>query len=335
MENKKEITKENEFESQIVSKFISDLRKGTSVLQKDYSKPFYPVNVASGNILEGFDAIRVAQELQDRNKKSNLVITHNQMEDKKMMVKYGVKALTCLAVRNNSAYYKEDDKEVIEGKAQKGEHKMNPDGSYVKDTYQSWVYPAEDVFAKNFIYKKDENGKTLKYENDVYADKQTYDKDTVLKRGEKEELHKAGTPVLLHFKDSGQLEKVVPNENEPLLKNLNSNLPKLSAANAVPLYQRKDNSAKEILIEGLTKGMRAMMNGGSGWNPDKAEIDLIEKEFKSHSRQFQGIARTAWARAIGDPKKVQEIDDAVLSKQQKKTEVKENVNVASKKHGRS
>lgn len=341
MEKKVETTNSEEFKSSMVSKFVEDLRNGQSVLQQPKKEPSYVKNVASGKILKDINAIIVAQGLKDNGKAANLVVTAKQKDDKRYINVANKEAIATAMFDDSRAYYQKNDKEVVEGKARIGEHKKDADGKLVPDTQYSMIYAAEDLYESKFQKAKDENGNFIKYEKDIpYTDKDgkelRYEKDgsyqnfsgeTVsYKAGDIKIKHKAGSYVGDYIATDKRVAQPEP-----------SHLPQLlDSKDLAPLYQRKNDSGREVLMEGLTKAFRGMMQGDfEGWKPTAKEIDAIEKDLISHPREFRGIANSAWTRAEGDKNTVAKMDKAIQEREQKQQNTKENVNQNQKSKGRS
>lgn len=343
MEKSKDTIGEKEYVSDSVKSFIGHLKNGTSILQRPSKEPFYATNAISHNTITGFNQVVIAQALADNNKSNRLYVTANQIQFKKgfrpeMAPERGKLSICSINLRKDDAYYQKDDPEVIANTKKAGEHKMNEDGTYVSDIYKSFIYAAEDIVKIKPVLQMDEKGQAKIYSEDVIAKDEKgnpllYEKDyTFTDKEGKEHTNKAGTPVIEHYKGS----KVFSYEpsTEKVFNNIEQHSPKLTNSDDLaPLYKRRNDTGKEILLEGMTKAFRGMMNGDyEGWNPSMKDIQAIESEFLSHPRKFEGVCDVAFKRATFSKAEVNKIDLKVAEKE--KRQLKENVNTNTNKHTR-
>lgn len=334
MENKTENT-----ESKIVKNLIDNLRQGTSFLQTPNKDPDYVVNYASKKTYDGVNFLIVGQGMKDAGKTANLAMSNRQGEELGLWIEKGKKSIGTALYDIAEAYYNKNDKEVIDGKKKAGEHKVDADGKFVKDTNFSFVFAAEDFVKTTFQAERDENNNVLHYEKDepmidpktkepvlhqkdgVYTDKDG--KEFPFKKGDVVIAHRAGSVI----------GKMVGTDEHVVNKEKNHLPPLVDAQTIAPAYKRKDNSGKEIFIEKMSEAIRGKALGNfDGLKITKDEIDAIEKEFLNHERKFRGTIKTAWTRAIGSKEDVAKMEQAILAKENKNTN--ENTEEVKKTKGR-
>ena len=328
------------YEDKTVKEFVEKLRLGQSFLQEPNKEPDYVKNFVTKNVYTDINMIIVGQAMKDKNKLSNIVITQNDIHQRNLLIEPKAKAVATAMFKNYNAFYNKDDEAVKNNTAKIGEQKKDREGNPVKPIIYSNVFAAEDVLLTKFKAARDSNNNVQYYDQDVYSESNgvvdTYKKDySYTDKNGVEHTYKKGDPVILHAKGSiiGDFEST----GDHLAANRQSHLPAyIESQDLAPLYKRKDNSGKEILIEKMTEAFRGKLQGNyDGLKITNSEIDAIEKDFLQHPRAFRGVLRVAQTRAEGDKEKIEKMDAAINNKYQSQSHendnVKENTNKASKK----
>ncbi len=323
-----------------VANFFDKLEKGESWLQQPSKEPTYVKNAITGKPITGLNAIILQQAMKDQGIENRTVITNEQAKGNNPSgnAYWNPKGqngyIATLTYNNAKAFYGKNSPEVLSGEKQAGEKRTYPDGKEMRGINFSFVYDASKMTEMKRQPKMNADGSVVRYKYDEVATdergkakKYDHDGSYVTKSGKVIE-YKKGDYVKVHSAGSTVYETVPTGKK---LETTKANAPIINA-DAADLYKAKDNSPKEVLMEGLTMALRGAMTGDfEGWKPTKEQVSSMKEYYTNHPGEFRGVANTAEARAKGDKETVTRIDAAVEAKAQKK--VAENTNTKSK--GRS
>ena len=334
MELKMSEKTKGKFGEEIVKKFINDLTTGQSFLQEPNEKPDYVLNHASGEVFRGINMIIVNQAMKDNNKVSGQALTVSQRDQLGLYSEKGSHAI-CQAIYDKfDAWYRKNDPEVIDGKAEAGTHKKDENGNYVQDKTFPYIFAADDLVKTKFEPTRDETGNVMHYEKDVYYEDVTHTKDGsyILPDGTTYE-YKKGDPVIEHHKGT-VIGKNVPT-NEHVVSNKKANLPPLYDEEMAPIPARKDDSVKEMFVEKLAKAFRGKLQGNyEGANFSKKEIALIANEYTGHLNQFINAVKSADNRANMTAKDYKKMMENIQAKQNSNAETNQEETKNTAKKGR-
>ena len=308
------------YESKVVREFIDNLRNNTSFLYDANEKPDYITNYFTKNIYTDLNMIIVNQAMRDKGKKAKFVISENQTIHHRAYKDDNAETVCSAMFENFRAKYKKGDYEVVNGYRNVGDRRIDKNGKEVPLYIYSPLYSTEDVYRARFEAELDENGKAQIYQEDVYATEITgeimhYSKSYSYKSndGQTFYIHK-GDPMIVHEK--GQVVGKYVRSDVTFFKNQGEIKPAFSDKDIVPLYKRKNESGKEILIEKMTEAFRGKLLGNyKGLEITNREIDAIENEFISHPRLFANALKQAQTRARGDREEVRRMDENILRRQ--------------------
>lgn len=325
-----------------VKDFFEKLEKGESWVQQPSKEPSMVKNALTGKPVTGYNALVLQQALKDTNNNTKLVITDNQMKgnnEKKAEYwsdKDSKAFITTLTYNNSKAFYGANDPEVLNGNHQAHERKLDAEGKPVRDINFSMVFDATKVEEVANRPKLNEKGEEMRYKSDwVSLDenkkpmKYQEDGSYVLGNGRVVE-YKKGDYIIAHHKGARIFEK---QRSGNRFENVPSHEPMIEQDRA-PLYKAKDESAKELLMEGLTKAFRGAVEGNyEGWHPTEAQIKTMSEAYKDNAIAFRGICNTAETRALKSKDIVARVDANVAAKEQKM--VAENTQNNTKKASRA
>ena len=305
------------YESKVVRKFIDDLRDNSSFLYDANVEPDYITNVVSKNIYTGINMIIVNQAMKDKMKKARFVITEHQLKHHNLYLGENKEAVCSAVFENYKATYKKNDYAVVQGEKKVGERKKDKNGKEIPLFFYSPLYSTEDVYRAKFIPELDEMGKAKIYTEDEFAYEEDgqlmhYKKSYSYVTGEGKTIYiNKGDPIVIHKKGE------VKGKYEKSDVSVYLTQPKITLAfnpdGIVPLYKRRDESGKEILIEKMTEAFRGKLLGNyKGLEISDSEIDAIEREFISHPRLFCNAINQSQTRARGDREEVRRMDENIL-----------------------
>lgn len=339
MENQ---TNNNDGKSWAIQDLVKNLRNGTSFLQQPNREPAYIKNYVTGKAYRDINMLIIGQGMHDHGKVANLVVSAKQIDTNHFDKSFSKNAFVGTAIldKSNAYYTKEELAKTNDTVHKPGEHKKNPDGSYVEDTSYAATFACEDLGLKKQVAKRDENNEVVTYKENEYATDengqiQTYKKDNEYTHPvTKEKITvKAGDPVVLHYAGSVVME--YQPTGEALVPKAPTHMPPLVESEQVPLYKRKDESGKEIFVEKMTEAFRGKMQGNyEGLKITASEIDAIEKDLLEHPRIVRSLCKSAWTRAEGDPVKVAKMDEAIAKRAETKTNSETNENVKQNVKGK-
>ena len=319
------------YESKVVRKFIDDLRDNSSFLYEANIEPDYITNVVSKNIYTGLNMIIVNQAMKDKMKKAKFVITEHQLKHHNLYLDENEETVCSAIFENYKAKYKKNDYEVVKGQKSVGERRRDKNGNEVPLFFYSPLYSTEDVYRAKFNPEFDEKGKAKIYSEDQFA----YEEDGQVMRYKKSYSYvtcegktiyiNKGDPIVIHKKGEvyGKYEKsdVTVYATEPKIA------PAFNPGGIVPLYKRRDESGREILIEKMTEAFRGKLIGNyKGLEISDSEIDAIEREFISHPRLFCNAIKQSQTRARGDLEEVRRMDENILRRQKNMSNFNSNSN---------
>ena len=317
---------ENKKESSIVRAFINHLREKDSFLLDANENPDYVINYKTHKIYKDLNMILLGQAKKDKKVDTALVLTKSQLKNNGAYVKDGEVPLCTALYDKFSSYYKKEDKEVYGGLNEEGELKKDEKGNPLSPFIFSPLYDVRDLNKVVFIPSRNENGDVLRYQENIYSkDKDgnilRYSKSFIRENedGSVEQVMK-GDPIIAHKKGSIIGEFVRKDESFYPQRVI---LPKaLNSENITPLYKRRNESGKEILIEKLTEGFRGKLLGNyKGMTITDEEIDKIEDAFLTHSRSFRAAIKTAFTRAKGDKEEVSLLEENIRKREEREKEI--------------
>lgn len=324
-----ETTVKTEKNAKVVTELCSNLRNGTSVLQAPCENPCYAKNIVSGNVPQGLGQLSIRQGQYEQGKKTTLFATMDQANAKDCAVRKGSTAVGSIAIRN---VYSENDKEVINGMAKKGDVRKTKDGKEGQPFKYVFCFSADDIVETKKVARKDAEGNTEHYKNDVLSETDTYKEDrTYYDQKDPSKVSfsvKAGDKVILHKAGSIIMDRVPTDKT--LAPSVANNLPKINSGELYPLPKPQNKEFREELKCELAEVFRGMYNGGSkGWSPSLETIDKIEKEFSNKPGVLSSIMAQADTYGRGIPSDCKRMEENIAKKiaENSAKNDKENVNI--------
>lgn len=307
-------------ESAVLSNLWQTMETGTNVLQRGSTHPRYPINSATGNVPKGIAAYVIAQGQYEQNKKSTGFVTHDQGENGINGTRYqpapGTKAVGYILVQQDKV-------------DEQGKTVLNEKGKPVKQDKMIFVFASEDMKEFKMLPKRDENGKEIRYAEDV-VEKAKQNRTYTDKDGNVVTI-KAGDDVVVHKAGSIEYERKFVENGKQLSPSVYSNLPPLtSEKNLAELPKVKDqNDLLDVVKCELAKGLRGLYYGtGDKCELSREQIKQCKEAFSTNANIgiMQKMFSQADTYARGNAAEIKQMEENVNRVRQEKAKSKENSN---------